>query len=125
MTNLAANTYTTKITIPNVLAKSDRVFTNNWAVRVKYVGPLIDRGGVGYIISGVDAEDTKNINDVSYHPHCYQKAITSNWFYLRMKPLVHFLQHESEGPSITPASYMAFEGLPANKACMLVEAILI
>lgn len=87
-TNLASNTYLEKITIPNVKGKSFRVFNLYAALRVKYIGPLLDRGGVVTTITQVNGDIITDASKAGYHPHAYVKPIDDGWFYLRRKPEV-------------------------------------
>ncbi len=120
------NTYTAKLALSPPIIRSNRVFINNWAVRVKYIGPLLNRGGVGTTIHSASSDQIEDTAKASYHPHCYVAPIEDKWFYLRYKPKPGDMSMgEAEGIAPAENNYFYFEGLPVSSACLLVEAVVV
>jgi len=93
------------------------------AVRFKYIGPLLDRSGIVYAHSQYNSIPIVNLNDSANHPYGQVHAIGDDWVYLRM--------NRGEAISIDNTMsdiydiYAYFEGLPASKACILVETVMV
>jgi len=81
-----SNVYATKLGLDNgFTSKLDHVWNNYWALRVSYVGPLLDRSGVAYVLNSEDGDAPVDIAKASFHPHSFVTRVDDRYIYLRSK----------------------------------------
>jgi len=123
----SSNIYTPAMTIGSKGASN--VFTVTCAVRFKYIGPLLNRGGIAYIMDGTHLQVGGNIStiDAPYHLHGQVHVIEDGWYWWRPKLTggQTTITETVESSGYPLEGYAYFEGLPASTACIMAEAVLV
>jgi len=123
-TNTTSNTFVSKLDLPNFNSKTDFVLSHTNCMRVRYIGPLLDRAGVCYVYSTQgEVSDVNNISEIAYHPHCHIAPVGNEWIYVREKKSFASLEVDTESNGSPIYSKFIFQGLPVSTACLFVEVV--
>lgn len=120
---MSLNTFSTISTVDYPYNNSNlNQNVSSCAIRVKYIGPLVERAGLVYV-----QQYTTNLTDLAQDnllrvhesPHGFIRAVDENYVYLRRK--THEINKQLTAPTAVTFGHLVIIGLPISSACLMVE----